>query len=130
MKRFAWLLFALFATGARAEMLPNAGEYVWGDNLRDLIVDAADGSAAFDLTGATLVLYASTEIAGRTYTFTAPGDIVNAATGTMRFEDLGTLARNPGARGRDLYWARVKVTKNGESGWTSPLRFSVVKFPQ
>ena len=56
MKRFAWLLFALFATGARAEMLPNAGEYVWGDNLRDLSVDAADGSAAFDLTGATLVL--------------------------------------------------------------------------
>lgn len=129
MKRLAWLLL-LFALPAFAEPLPNAGTLVWGDNLRDVIVDAADGSAAFDLTGATLVLYASTEIAGRTYTFTVPGDIVNAATGTMRFEDVGALARNPGARGRDLYWARVRITKGGESGWTSPFRFGVEKFPQ
>lgn len=129
MRRFAWLLLFL-ALPASAELLPNAGTFVYGDNLRDLIVDAADGSTAFDLTGATLVLYASTDIAGRTYTFTAPGDIVDAATGTMRFENVGALARNPGTRWRDIYWARVRITRGGEVGWTSPLRFSVEKFPR
>lgn len=114
---------------ARAETVPFYGTLTYGDNGSDVPADVTEGGVAFDLTGATVQLVATMGIGGRTFTFTINGDLVSPASGSCKFEDVGVTARNPGTRGTDTYTAQIRITKGGETYWTSPFRFAIRKAP-
>lgn len=135
MKRVLWFSILLAVVlgcchrPARSEVFPSAGTVTYGDNGSPLPVDMTGGGVAFDLTGATVLLVATTSFGGRQYTLTVPGDLVSPALGSCKFSGVGALVRNPGTRGVDTYEAQVKIVKSGLTYWSSPFRFAVRKAP-
>lgn len=119
------MLVASTASAASSELVTNAGTFVYGDGITALRVTLYEGAGRYNLTGKTVALIARTTINGRYYDIRVPGDLVTPASGVCRFPAVGAAGRNPGTRVRDTYNARVVVIAGSDSGFTSPLTFTV-----
>lgn len=123
----ALALLVALSSAAGAETIRNVDPFVYGDNITPLTVTLDTGAGRYDLTGKSVALVARTTIAGRSYDLRIVGEMVTPTSGVCRFRSIGTRARNPGSRVRDAYFARVVVIAGSDSGFTSPITFSVTR---